>query len=81
MLREIKMSNLGKLVVVGVVGAACYYTFVEKRNPLAQFWVNPVEQANKDYVEHKTHDQAILAEKNATILQDDGAKRDITLNQ
>ncbi len=72
------MSNLGKIVVVGVVGAACYYTFIEKRNPLAQFWVNPIEEANKDYVKHKTHNESILANKNATILQDDTAKRDIT---
>ncbi len=72
------MSNLGKLVVVGVVGVACYYTFVEKRNPLAQFWVNPIEEANKDYVEHKTRGESKLANKNATILQDDAAKRDIT---
>ena len=73
------MSNLGKIIVVGVVGAACYYTFVEKRNPLAQFWTNPVEQANKDYVEHKTHGEAEIAGHKATILQDnEGAKRDIS---
>lgn len=75
------MSNLGKLVVVGVVGAACYYTFIEKRNPLAQFWVNPIEEANKDYVEHATHNEAKLANKNATILESDGIKRDITINK
>lgn len=73
------MSNLGKIIVVGVVGVACYYTFVEKRNPLAQFWTNPIEEANKDYVEHKTKEQADVAGHKATILQDDsGAKRDIS---
>ena len=73
------MSNLGKIIVVGVVGVACYYTFVEKRNPLARFWTNPIEEANKDYVEHKTKEQADVAGRKATILQDDsGAKRDIS---
>ena len=73
------MSNLGKLIVVGVVGAACYYTFVEKRNPLAQFWTNPVEEANKDYVDHKTKTESDMAGKKATILEDEGgAKRDIS---
>lgn len=70
------MSLVGKIVVVGVVGVACYYTFVEKRNPLAQFWTNPVEEANKDYVKHKAGAQEDLAGKKATILQDkDTAQR------
>ncbi|RAX54019.1 hypothetical protein CCY99_04875 [Helicobacter sp. 16-1353] len=75
------MSNLGKIVVVGVVGVVCYYSFVEKRNPLADWWENPIEEANKDYVEHRIKTEKELAEKNATVLQDTGAERAITKNQ
>lgn len=69
------MSNLGKIIIVGTVGVVCYYSFVEKRNPLAQFWTNPVEEANKEYVKHKTKKDSEIADKNATILQDKWIKR------
>ncbi|MDE6886664.1 MAG: hypothetical protein K2P17_06475 [Helicobacteraceae bacterium] len=74
------MSNIGKLITIGVVGVVCYYTFIEKRNPLAKFWSNPIEEANKDYVKHKTQGESAIAEKNATILQDDKSQRVITNN-
>lgn len=75
------MSNLGKIIVIGAVGVVCYYSFIKKENPLAGKFDNPVEKANKDYVEHKTEKVKQFAEKNATILQDSGAERAITANQ
>lgn len=72
------MSALGKIVTIGVIGVVSYYTFVEKRNPLAKFWSNPVETANKDYVEHKAKGEEAIAGKKATILEAEGTKRDMT---
>lgn len=63
------MSNLGKLVVVGAVGVVCYYSFVEKRNPIADLWNNPIEEANKEYVEHKTKDISKIIDDNATVTK------------
>ncbi|RDU65456.1 hypothetical protein [Helicobacter sp. MIT 14-3879] len=72
------MSNIGKVVVIGVVGVLSYYTFIEKRNPLEQFWSNPVKKANKDYIKHQTRYEAQIADKNASVLQDDPSLRAIT---
>lgn len=63
------MSNLGKLVVIGAVGVVCYYSFVEKRNPIADLWNNPIEEANKDYIEHKTKDISKITDDNATAAR------------
>lgn len=78
------MSAVGKIVVVGAVGWVCYNAFVEKRNPIYPintFWVDPVKEANKDYIQHKTKSEAEFMEKNATHLQDEGAQRAITQNK
>lgn len=76
------MSNIGKLAVVSVVGMCCYYQFGPGWGefPLAKIWHNPIEDANKDYVKHRTRGESEIAGKNATILQSDGIERTMTRN-
>ncbi len=79
------MSFVGKVIIVGIVGAACYWQFVyKKENPNAKLLnSNPIEAANKDYVEHKAGAEEELTGKKATHLQDTegGAQRTMTKNK
>lgn len=80
------MSNVGKLVVLGVVGVVGYYTFIKKEpipivNEAASVGQNVMKEANKDFVEHKVGEEKEYMDRNATVLQDDPSMRAITKNQ
>lgn len=80
------MSNLGKLVVLVVVGVVGYYTFIKKEpipvvNEAYNLGKSVMQEANKDFVQHKVGDEKEIMDRNATVLQDDPSMRAITKNQ
>ncbi len=80
------MSNLGKLVVIGAVGVIAYYKFYKQEDiPLTNEITNSargvMQEANKDFVEHKVSNEKEIMDRNATVLQDDPSMRAITKNQ
>lgn len=80
------MSNVGKLVVLGVVGVVGYYTFIKKEpipvvNEASHLGKSVMQEANKDFVEHKVGTEKEYMDRNATVLQDDPSMRAITKNQ
>ena len=80
------MSNVGKLVVLGVVGVVGYYTFIKKEpipvvNEASNLGKSVMQEANKDFVEHKVGTEKEYMDRNATVLQDDPSMRAITKNQ
>ncbi len=80
------MSNVGKLVVLGVVGVVGYYTFIKKEpipvvNKASNLGKSVMQEANKDFVQHKVGDEKEIMDRNATVLQDDPSMRAITKNQ
>lgn len=80
------MSNLGKLVVIGAVGVIAYYKFYKQEDiPLTNEITNSargvMQEANKDFVEHKVSSEKEIMDRNATVLQDDPSMRAITKNQ
>lgn len=77
------MSNLGKIIVFGAIGVVGYYTFVKKEsipgvNTVTETTRGVMQEANKDYVKHKTSSEAEYMDRNATVLQDDPSMRAIT---
>lgn len=77
------MSNLGKIVVIGAIGVVGYYTFIKKEsipgvNTITETTRGVMQEANKDYVDHKTHSEAEYMDRNATVLQDDSSMRAMT---
>lgn len=78
--KECKMSNLGKLITIGIIGAVGYYAFVKKENPLAKTIENnnPIKEYNKEYNDHRTEQEQKEMGKGATTLQDDPSMRAIT---
>lgn len=80
------MSNLGKLVVIGAVGVIAYYKFYKQEDiPLTNEITNSargvMQEANKDFVEHKVSNEKEIMDRNATVLQDDPSMRAITNKQ
>ena len=80
------MSNVGKLVVLGVVGVVGYYTFIKKEpisvvNEAYNLGKSVMQEANKDFVQHKVGDEKEIMDRNATVLQDDPSMRAITNKQ
>ncbi len=80
------MSNVGKLVVLCVVGVVGYYTFIKKEpipvaNEAFNLGKSVMQEANKDFVQHKVGDEKEIMDRNATVLQDDPSMRAITKNQ
>lgn len=80
------MSNIGKLIVLGAVGVVGYYTFIKKEqipflNEAASATKGIMQEANKDFVEHKVGTEKEYMDRNATVLQDDPSMRAITKNQ
>lgn len=80
------MSNVGKLVVLGAVGVVGYYTFIKKEpipvvNEASNLGKSVMQEANKDFVQHKVGDEKEIMDRNATVLQDDPSMRAITKNQ
>lgn len=80
------MSNLGKIVVLGAIGAVVYFKFYKQEdipgtNIITETARSTMKDANADYVDHKLQDQREYMDRNATVLQDDPSMRAITKNQ
>lgn len=80
------MSNLGKIVVLGAIGAVVYFKFYKQEdipgtNIISETARSTMKEANADYVDHKLQDQREYMDKNATVLQDDPSMRAITKNK
>lgn len=77
------MSNLGKIIVFGAIGVVGYYTFYKKESlpgtdAVVKTTRGVMQEANKDYVEHKVGAEKEYMDRNATVLQDDPSMRAIT---
>ena len=80
------MSNVGKLVVVGAIGAIVYFKFYKQESIpgtdiISETSRSVMKEANSDYVNHKLQDQKEYMDRNATVLQDDPSMRAITKKQ
>ena len=63
-----------------------YYKFYKQEDiPLTNEITNSargvMQEANKDFVEHKVSNEKEIMDRNATVLQDDPSMRAITKNQ
>lgn len=74
------MSNLGKIITIGVIGVVGYYGLYKRENPLAKTVEehNVIKEYNKDYNDHRTSQEQQAMGKGATVLQDDPSMREIT---
>lgn len=80
------MSNLGKIVVLGAIGAVVYFKFYKQEDIpgtsiITETARSTMKDANADYVDHKLQDQREYMDRNATVLQDDPSMRAITKKQ
>ncbi|MGX2983701.1 hypothetical protein [Helicobacter sp. 23-1045] len=80
------MSNLGKLVVIGAIGAVAYFKFYKHESIpgtdiISETSRTVIKDANADYVEHKIGTEKEYMDRNATVLQDAPSMRAITKNK
>lgn len=80
------MSNLGKIVVLGAIGAVVYFKFYKQESIpgtdiIAETSRSVMKEANADYVDNKLSEQKEYMDRNATVLQDDPSMRAITKKQ